>query len=46
MAEDMSPSRVPDESFSKAYGTWADGGWGMVLTGMFRLSSKLSIARL
>lgn len=34
MAEAMSTTHVPDESFLKAYGTWADGGWGMVMTGM------------
>jgi 2,4-dienoyl-CoA reductase-like NADH-dependent reductase (Old Yellow Enzyme family) len=35
MAENMSKSHDPDEKFSKAYGQWADGGWGMVLTGTF-----------
>lgn len=33
MAEDMATNHVPDESFLKAYGTWADGGWGMIMTG-------------
>ncbi|ESZ96170.1 hypothetical protein SBOR_3445 [Sclerotinia borealis F-4128] len=40
MAEDMSTTHVPDESFLKAYGTWADGGWGMILTGNVQVSSK------
>lgn len=34
MAEAMSTTHVPDERFLKAYGNWADGGWGMMLTGM------------
>lgn len=33
MAEAMSTTHVPDEQFLKAYGTWADGGWGMIMTG-------------
>ena len=33
MAEDLSPSHIPDEKHAKAYEDWADGGWGMVLTG-------------
>ncbi|KAF7928933.1 uncharacterized protein EAE97_009775 [Botrytis byssoidea] len=40
MAEAMSTTHVPDESFLKAYGTWADGGWGMVMTGNIQVSSK------
>jgi 2,4-dienoyl-CoA reductase-like NADH-dependent reductase (Old Yellow Enzyme family) len=27
------PSHLPDQKFPKAYGEWADGGWGMILTG-------------
>ena len=23
----------PDEKLTKAYGEWADGGWGMIITG-------------
>lgn len=33
MAETMSSSHIPDEAFSKVYGNWADGGWGMIMTG-------------
>ena len=33
MAEAMSPSHNPDEKFPKVYGEWADGGWGLVMTG-------------
>ncbi|KAI9643496.1 hypothetical protein NHQ30_008115 [Ciborinia camelliae] len=40
MAEAMSTTHVPDETFLKAYGTWADGGWGMILTGNVQVSSK------
>ncbi|KAB8293091.1 hypothetical protein EYC80_007450 [Monilinia laxa] len=40
MAEAMSATHVPDEKFLKAYGNWADGGWGMILTGNVQVSSK------
>ncbi|KAM0154765.1 hypothetical protein ACHAQE_005508 [Botrytis cinerea] len=40
MAEAMSTTHVPDEQFLKAYGTWADGGWGMIMTGNVQVSSK------
>jgi hypothetical protein len=34
LAETMAPgSHVPDEKFHIAYGEWAKGGWGMILTG-------------
>lgn len=33
MAEAMSPSHNPDEKFQKLYGEWADGGWGLLITG-------------
>lgn len=34
MAENMAPkSNLPDETFKRVYGTWADGGWGLVMTG-------------
>jgi 2,4-dienoyl-CoA reductase-like NADH-dependent reductase (Old Yellow Enzyme family) len=33
MAEDMSSTHSPDQKFLAAYGEWADGDWGMVLTG-------------
>jgi len=38
MAETMAPgSHVPDEKFQIAYGEWAKGGWGMILTGKANL---------
>jgi 2,4-dienoyl-CoA reductase-like NADH-dependent reductase (Old Yellow Enzyme family) len=34
MAEGMTPiTHNPDSKMSKAYGEWADGNWGMILTG-------------
>lgn len=33
MAEAMSRSHNPDEKLPKAYGEWADGDWGLVITG-------------
>jgi 2,4-dienoyl-CoA reductase-like NADH-dependent reductase (Old Yellow Enzyme family) len=33
MAEVMSASHNPGKQLIKAYGEWADGGWGMILTG-------------
>jgi len=33
MAESMAPSHIPNEKFPKVYGEWADGGWGLVMTG-------------
>ncbi|KAA8566426.1 hypothetical protein EYC84_008991 [Monilinia fructicola] len=41
MAEAMSTTHVPDERFLKAYGNWADGGWGMMLTGNVQPSGNL-----
>ncbi|TVY40666.1 NADH-dependent flavin oxidoreductase [Lachnellula occidentalis] len=39
MAEAMAPaSHVPDEKFHIAYGEWAKGGWGMILTGNVQVS--------
>ncbi|APA14224.1 hypothetical protein sscle_12g089940 [Sclerotinia sclerotiorum 1980 UF-70] len=40
MAETMSTTHIPDESFLKAYGAWADGGWGMIITGNVQVSTK------
>ncbi|KAM3081220.1 hypothetical protein ACMFMF_003134 [Clarireedia jacksonii] len=40
MAEAMAPDHKVDEKFLKAYGQWADGGWGMVITGNVQVSSK------
>jgi len=34
MAEQMAPkSNLPDEHFKRVYGTWAQGGWGLIMTG-------------
>jgi len=34
MAEGMAPkTHNPDQNLLKAYGEWADGNWGMILTG-------------
>jgi 2,4-dienoyl-CoA reductase-like NADH-dependent reductase (Old Yellow Enzyme family) len=33
MAEIMSPKHIPDKKLIHAYEEWADGGWGMILTG-------------
>lgn len=34
MAENMADKdSLPTELFYKAYGEWAQGGWGMILTG-------------
>lgn len=33
MAESMSPSHIPDKRHARAYEDWADGGWGLILTG-------------
>jgi 2,4-dienoyl-CoA reductase-like NADH-dependent reductase (Old Yellow Enzyme family) len=35
MAEAMAPTHQLDEKFMKAYGQWADGGWGMIITGIY-----------
>lgn len=43
MAENLSIDGNPDEAFLKAYGEWADGDWGMVMTGKnFFLSYSIS----
>jgi 2,4-dienoyl-CoA reductase-like NADH-dependent reductase (Old Yellow Enzyme family) len=33
MAESMAPSHQPDDKLTKAYGEWAEGQWGMIMTG-------------
>jgi 2,4-dienoyl-CoA reductase-like NADH-dependent reductase (Old Yellow Enzyme family) len=33
MAETMAVNHDPDDHFLTAYSNWADGGWGMILTG-------------
>lgn len=38
MAEDLSPSHNPDHTFVNAYTDWADGGWGIILTGNVMIS--------
>ncbi|KAH8820114.1 NADH:flavin oxidoreductase/NADH oxidase-like protein [Xylogone sp. PMI_703] len=39
MAELFAPNRYPEEALIKTYGAWADGGWGMILTGNVEVSS-------
>ena len=35
MAEGLADSvHMPDENAVMAYGNWADGGWGLIITGM------------
>jgi 2,4-dienoyl-CoA reductase-like NADH-dependent reductase (Old Yellow Enzyme family) len=34
MAEAMASTHMPDDKFVNCYGKWAEGGWGMVLTGL------------
>ena len=38
MAESMAPSHIPDEGFLKSYGQWADGDWGLIMTGNVQVS--------
>jgi hypothetical protein len=33
MAEDLSSTHSPDRKVLSAYGEWADGNWGLILTG-------------
>ncbi|CZT07527.1 related to NADH oxidase [Rhynchosporium agropyri] len=33
MAESMAKDHTPGKEFVSAYGEWADGGWGMIITG-------------
>ncbi|KAL5325794.1 hypothetical protein ACEPPN_006927 [Leptodophora sp. 'Broadleaf-Isolate-01'] len=40
MAENMSTDHNPSKDFSSAYGEWADGGWGMVITGNVQVSEQ------
>ena len=28
-------SNIPNEKFKKVYGKWAEGGWGMIITGWY-----------
>ncbi|MCJ1412951.1 hypothetical protein MMC19_007052 [Ptychographa xylographoides] len=40
MAEGMATkTHNPDEKLTKAYGEWADGGWGMIITGNVQVST-------
>jgi 2,4-dienoyl-CoA reductase-like NADH-dependent reductase (Old Yellow Enzyme family) len=35
MAEGMSDSNhMPEDKFIQAYSQWADGGWGLIITGI------------
>lgn len=38
MAESMAPSHNPDEKFLKVYNEWAEGDWGMIMTGKYHES--------
>ncbi|KAG4430479.1 hypothetical protein IFR05_014041 [Cadophora sp. M221] len=40
MAEIMSPDHNPSSDIASAYGEWADGGWGMVITGNVQVSDQ------
>lgn len=40
MAESMAPDGLPNEKLITAYGQWADGGWGMILTCMYGMDSS------
>lgn len=39
MTESLAPDHVPTENLLKVYSKWADGGWGMILTGRVHHSS-------
>jgi hypothetical protein len=44
MAEDMADdSYLPGKKFVEAYGKWANGGWGGIITGMKRWLSRLHL---
>jgi hypothetical protein len=34
MVESMAPTQEPNEKLLVAYKEWAEGGWGMILTGI------------
>lgn len=40
MAEAMAENGLPSPAMQKAYGAWADGGWGMVLTGNVQVDER------
>ncbi|KAH7370469.1 NADH:flavin oxidoreductase/NADH oxidase-like protein [Rhexocercosporidium sp. MPI-PUGE-AT-0058] len=40
MAEVMAKDHNPSVGFPSAYGEWADGGWGMVITGNVQVSEQ------
>jgi 2,4-dienoyl-CoA reductase-like NADH-dependent reductase (Old Yellow Enzyme family) len=43
MAEGMSDStHIPDKKFMQAYSQWADGGWGLIMTGIIAFSSVIT----
>ncbi|OIW23843.1 NADPH dehydrogenase [Coniochaeta ligniaria NRRL 30616] len=40
MTEQMADKdKLPDETFNKVYSAWAEGGWGMVLTGNVQVNT-------
>src|ERR1700749_2907646 len=41
MAESMSAHHNPDEKFLSAYENWADGAWGMILTGQREINRRV-----
>jgi 2,4-dienoyl-CoA reductase-like NADH-dependent reductase (Old Yellow Enzyme family) len=44
MAEMMAPNHDPNERFLKAYSEWADGGWGLIMTGTLNIADIPLIA--
>jgi len=40
MAETMASDHIPNEGLYRAYSEWADGGWGMILTGNVMVSQR------
>ena len=43
MAEQMADRRgLPHDKFYRAYSKWAEGGWGMILTGRWPIPSTLT----
>lgn len=43
MAEDISASHNPDQKFVKAYTEWADGDWGLILTGEKKFQALIEL---
>ncbi len=41
MAEEMAHGDLlPNKEIGKLYGRWAEGGWGLVLTGMYSVAHQ------